>query len=160
MLPWLLRVWRLLPYPLRLTYLRLRYGHFGIGLAALIQDERGRVLLVHRTYSRDEPWSLPGGWLESSDDTIDRALERELQEETGLRVRVGPVLIVEPAGFALVMLLQVELLDAIDRFRASAEVSDVAWVDPDEVGKFSRFNAKLLERALAPSSDSRGRRPI
>jgi hypothetical protein len=66
MLPWLLRIWRLLPSPLRFVYLRLRYGHFGIGVAALIRDDTGRILLVHRTYSRDEPWALPGGWLECS----------------------------------------------------------------------------------------------
>ena len=27
--------------------------------ATLIRDERGRILLVQRTYSRDEPWALP-----------------------------------------------------------------------------------------------------
>src|SRR5260370_21933827 len=94
MLPWLLRVWRVLPNPLRMVYLRLRYGHFAVGVSALISDEHGRILLVHRTYSRDEPWSLPGGWLEGSDVVIERALERELREETGLQVKVGPA----PAG--------------------------------------------------------------
>jgi ADP-ribose pyrophosphatase YjhB (NUDIX family) len=105
MLPWLLRVWRVLPNPLRLVYLRLRYGRFGIGVSALIRDERGRILLVHRTYSRDEPWSLPGGWLEGKGESIEHALERELREETGLRVKVGPIRAVERAGFAVVLLM-------------------------------------------------------
>src|SRR5882724_8138380 len=38
MLPLLLRIWRQLPKPLRLVYLRLRYGHFAVGVAALIRD--------------------------------------------------------------------------------------------------------------------------
>ena len=59
MLPWLLRVWRHLPSPLRQLYLRLRYGRFAVGVAALIRDQDGRILLVHRTYSRDEPWAMP-----------------------------------------------------------------------------------------------------
>ena len=63
--------------------MRVRYGGFAIGVAGLIRDDRGRILLVHRTYSRDEPWALPGGWLEGK-EPIERALERELHEETGL----------------------------------------------------------------------------
>src|SRR5258707_3806034 len=81
MLRWLLRIWRQLPTPLKHIYLRLRYGHYAVGVAALIRDAGGRILLVHRTYSYDEPWALPGGWLEGSDDAIERTLERELFEE-------------------------------------------------------------------------------
>jgi 8-oxo-dGTP diphosphatase len=146
-LRWLLRIWRPLPAPLKLAYLRLRYGWHGVGVAALIRDERGRVLLVHRTYSNDEPWALPGGWLEGT-EPIESALERELLEETGLRVRVGGVTAVERAGFAIVLLMEAELLDAIAGFRASAEVSEVAWVDLAEVRQLSRVNARLLRRAL------------
>src|SRR5438105_906904 len=149
MLRWLLRVWRQLPAPLRQLYLRVVYGHFAVGMAALIRDERGRILLVHRTYSRDEPWALPGGWLEGRDKAIERGLERELFEETGLRVRVGPILAIERAGFAIVLLMQTELLDSTTTFRASAEVSEVDWVEPAAVGQLSRLNARLLRRALA-----------
>ena len=71
MLPWLLRIWRQLPTPLKHLYLRVRYGHYAVGVAALIRDAGGRILLVHRTYSYDEPWALPGGWLEGSDDAVE-----------------------------------------------------------------------------------------
>jgi ADP-ribose pyrophosphatase YjhB (NUDIX family) len=147
-LPLLLRIWRRLPGPLKLLYLRGRYGRFAVGVAALIRDERGQVLLVHRTYSRDEPWALPGGWLERSDETIARALQRELREETGLRVQVGEVGAVERTGFALVVLMHAELLDAETQFRPSAEVSEMAWVEANRVGELSRFNARLLRQAL------------
>jgi ADP-ribose pyrophosphatase YjhB (NUDIX family) len=149
MLRLLLRIWRQLPAPLRFAYLRVRYGRYSVGLAALIRDEQGRILLVHRTYSRDEPWALPGGWLEGSDRVIERALERELFEETSLRVRVGPVRAIERTGFAVVVLMETQLLDSMSAFRASAEVSDVAWAEPSEVGRLSPVNARLLRRALA-----------
>ena len=149
MLPWLLRIWRVLPGRPKRIYLRLRYGRFAVGIAALIRDQHGNILLVHRTYSRDEPWAMPGGWLERSDLTIETALERELQEETGLRVKVGAVRAVERTGFAVVVLMQAELLDSLDRFRSSAEVSEVAFVEPARVGELSRFNARMLRRALA-----------
>jgi 8-oxo-dGTP diphosphatase len=148
LLPWLLRVWRQLPHPIRQTYLRVRYGWFGVGVAALIQDERGRILLVRRTYSREEPWALPGGWLEGR-EAITSALERELQEETGLRVRVGQVRAVERAGFAVVLLMEAALLDPLPAFRPSAEISEVAWAEPTDVTRLSRVNARLLRRALA-----------
>jgi len=148
LLPWLLRIWRQLPGPLREVYLRVRYGHFGVGVAGLICDEQGRILLVHRTYSRDEPWALPGGWLEQHDASLRTALERELHEETGLWVRVGGVRAVERTGFALVVLLGAELLDSTANFRASAEVSEVAWVDPSRVGTLSPLNGRLLRQAL------------
>ena len=153
MLPWLLRMWRLLPSPLRFLYLRLRYAHFGVGLAAVIRNERGQILLVRRTYSREEPWALPGGWLEVYDRGIEPALERELREETGLRVRVGPVCAAERTGFAVVLLMEAELLDSTDSFRPSAEVSAVTWVDPDQVAQLSSLNAALLARARNPGRD-------
>jgi 8-oxo-dGTP diphosphatase len=148
MLRWLLLIWRPLPAPFKHVYLRLRYGWNAIGVAALIRDERGRILLAHRTYSDDEPWALPGGWLEG-EEPIESALERELLEETGLRVRVGRVTAVERAGFAVVLLMNAELLDPVAAFRASAEVSEVGWVEPAEVRRLSRVNARLLRRALA-----------
>jgi ADP-ribose pyrophosphatase YjhB (NUDIX family) len=147
-LPWLLRIWRRLPQPLKHLYLRYRYGVFAIGVAALIRDEDGRILLVHRTYSRDEPWAMPGGWLERGDEAIESALERELREETGLRVRVGAVRGVQRAGFAIVLLMQAELLDATSQFRPSAEVSELAWAEPGRVAQLSPVNARLLRQAL------------
>ena len=148
MLPWLLRIWRRLPSPLKALYLRARYGRYAVGVAGLIRDEHGRILLVHRTYSRDEPWALPGGWLEGN-EAIEPALERELREETGLRVKVGGVRAVERAGLAIVLLMDTELLDATSHFRASAEVSELAWVEPGDVRRLSPINARLLRRALA-----------
>src|SRR5579859_5860071 len=148
MLRWLLRIWRPLPGPLKLVYLRLRYGRYGVGVAALIRDEYGRVLLVRRTYSREEPWAFPGGWLEGHDEGIECGLERELLEETSLRVRVGAVKAVERAGFAVVLLMDTELLDPPAAFRASAEISELAWVEPADARQLSSVNARLLRRAL------------
>ena|SRR5579872_1166466 len=148
LLPWLLRIWRQLPAPLRQLYLRARYGRFAVGVAALIRDADGRILLVHRTYSRDEPWAMPGGWLERGDLRIELALARELREETGLRIKVGGVRAVERTGFAVVLLMHAELLDPTNAFRPSPEVSEVAWVEPARVSELSRFNGRLLRQAL------------
>ena len=61
----------------------------GVG-AVSVQD--GKVLLVKRKF---EPlagqWSLPGGAVEVG-ETLEACLVREMLEETGLEVRVGPVI--------------------------------------------------------------------
>jgi ADP-ribose pyrophosphatase YjhB (NUDIX family) len=50
--------------------------------------------------SRDEPWALPGGWLERAEGT-ERGPERKLLEESVLRVRVSSVKAVERGGSAI-----------------------------------------------------------
>jgi 8-oxo-dGTP diphosphatase len=61
-----------------------------VGVGAVILDQ-GKVVLVKRKY---EPlagqWSLPGGRLELG-ETLEAGLAREMIEETGLVVEVGPV---------------------------------------------------------------------
>lgn len=55
---------------------------------------RHRLLLLRRRKDLDiwpGLWDLPGGGVEK-EDTLERALVREVLEETGFRVRVGPVL--------------------------------------------------------------------
>ena len=55
-------------------------------------DEQGRLLMIKRGH---EPgaglWSIPGGRIEP-DETDAEALVREMLEETGLAVEVGPLL--------------------------------------------------------------------
>jgi len=149
-LRWLLRIWRRLPGPVRFAYLRVRYTRYAVGVAALIRDERGRILIVHRTYSIEEPWALPGGWLEGR-ETLVHTLERELLEETGLHIRVGAPVAVERGHFALVVLLAAELVagNSLVGFQPSDEVNELAWLEPSEVlARLSPFNALLLRRAL------------
>ncbi|MFQ6672582.1 MAG: NUDIX hydrolase [Candidatus Tectimicrobiota bacterium] len=66
--------------------------HPRVGVGAIIFDrDRRRVLLVKRGR---EPalghWSIPGG-LVNVGETLDEALQREVCEETGLAVKVGPL---------------------------------------------------------------------
>jgi ADP-ribose pyrophosphatase YjhB (NUDIX family) len=61
-------------------------------VGAVIGDGQGRVLLVLRLRPPAVGcWSIPGGRLEP-DESLTDAVVREVREETGLQVTVGPLL--------------------------------------------------------------------
>jgi 8-oxo-dGTP diphosphatase len=63
-------------------------------VAAAITDARGRVLLARRTEGRDlaGQWEFPGGKREPG-ESPEQALVRELREELGIEVTIGPPVI-------------------------------------------------------------------
>jgi ADP-ribose pyrophosphatase YjhB (NUDIX family) len=74
------------PVPPHIAHLREHVGHITLltpAVGAIIFDEAGRVLLIHRGDGRG--WSLPGGLMEPGERLVD-CLVREVREETGLEV--------------------------------------------------------------------------
>jgi 8-oxo-dGTP pyrophosphatase MutT (NUDIX family) len=62
-----------------------RQGKLRLGCSAAIFDEHGRIFLTRRTDNGQ--WCLPGGGMDAG-ESVAEACEREVWEETGLRVRV------------------------------------------------------------------------
>jgi 8-oxo-dGTP pyrophosphatase MutT (NUDIX family) len=79
----------------RLAYLaegNARQARKRVAADVLICDEAGRVLLVDPTYKAG--WDLPGGMAEAN-EAPRAAAARELNEEVGLSVPVGRLLVLE-----------------------------------------------------------------
>ncbi|NRQ40056.1 NUDIX hydrolase [Nonomuraea sp. NN258] len=83
------------PAPLRqgrFPLSRRNLGHVRVNcVGAIIFDASDRLLLIHRGRPPGQGlWSIPGGRLEPG-ETDEAGVRREVLEETGLRVTVGPL---------------------------------------------------------------------
>ena len=68
--------------------------YIGVGVGALIVDERGRLFLARRgPKAKNERglWEFPGGSVELGERLAD-ALKREIREEYGVEIEVGELL--------------------------------------------------------------------
>ena len=68
--------------------------YIGVGVGALIVDERGRLFLARRgPKAKNERglWEFPGGSVELGERLVD-ALKREIREEYGVEIEVGELL--------------------------------------------------------------------
>ncbi len=64
-----------------------------VGVAVVVRDEAGRVLLGRRSGSYGGQWCIPCGYVEWDED-VRLAATREFLEETGLEVELGAVVAV------------------------------------------------------------------
>ena len=128
-----------------------------VGVGAVILDGE-RVLLVRRAHAPLKgEWSLPGGAVELG-ETLEAAVAREVLEETGLEVDVGPVVEVldrihrAPDGRVEYHFVIVDYLCSVRAGRV-AHGSDASAVEWAAVADLSPY--KLTDKAAAVISRAR-----
>jgi 8-oxo-dGTP diphosphatase len=128
-----------------------------VGVGAVVVDS-GRVLIVKRKYDPlAGQWSIPGGGVEVG-ETLEECVAREILEETGLTIAVGPVIEVldritrDDDGRVRYHFVLVDYLcwPVGGELRASSDVADVRFVDPSELEPYqlTATATDLILRAL------------
>jgi 8-oxo-dGTP diphosphatase len=102
-----------------------------VSVAGVIVDERGRALLIQR---RDNGhWEPPGGVLER-EETIPEALQREVLEETGLKIALPATLTGVYKNMTGLIVSLVFRCEAADGTPATgSETRALRWVTREEV---------------------------
>lgn len=113
----------------------------GVG-GVVIHD--GRALIVRRASEplKDE-WSIPGGLVEIGEKLVD-AVQREVNEETGLVIEAGEVLDLfdsiwrDSDGRCQYHYVLVDYLCRVTggELQAASDVSDARWITAEELGNF------------------------
>ena len=120
---------------------------FLVGVVGIGVDAEGRVLLARHTFGSPR-WRLLGGFIARA-ERLEDALRREIEEETGLRVEIGPLLEAE-AGYRWA---RIELVYAYrvtgGAERLSGELAELRWFLPGDLPEVRADQRGLIERHTA-----------
>lgn len=148
-----LRAFRVTPAPVRRALVRAGTPSFTVGAVCVVEHE-GAVLFLRQPHRGG--WSLPGGLLDRG-EAPGPGVEREVREETGLRVRVGaPVTaLVEPQVRRVDVVYRV-VVDQRPEVVPGGEARGCAWLAPEEAARdadsATRSILDGLARALGPGA--------
>ena len=118
-------------------------AHPVVGVGAVVVRD-GRALIVKRGHEpRKGEWSLPGGLLELGESLQDAA-RREIWEETGLEVIVGPIIETfdrvhrDERGRVRYHFVIVDFLCSCGSGEAipGSDADDVAWVSAEQIDAY------------------------
>ena len=124
------RVWHRLAGRYQWRLLWLTQAKFMVGVAGVVFDESGQVLLLRHRFWPEGSWGLPGGYAHRR-EVLSDALARELGEETGYRIDEMKVLEVV-SGYRLRVEVVFTARLAGGRFdRDEREVLEARFFDPD-----------------------------
>ncbi len=115
--------------------------HIGVGVGAIIVDDRGRLFLARRgPKAKNERglWEFPGGSVEFGERLAD-ALRREIREEYGVEIAVGQLLdvvdhILPDEGQHWVSpTFLCRLVSGTPTIREPGKCSEIGWFAPGDV---------------------------
>lgn len=109
---------------------RALVSQLALGVAAILRDETGRVLLVRPRFGGG--WALPGGGVGRGEPPAD-AILRELAEEVGLGGAEAPELLglyTRRIAWATNVVALYCVTGGTVAFRPNFEIRDIRWIDP------------------------------
>lgn len=141
--PLLFRVWRVLPWQVRVFLIRRMTPSYWVGAMCLVERTDGSVLLVRQSYRKS--WAFPGGLLKRNEDPIDAAT-RELREEVGLTVDLedNPKVVVDARSRRVDVIYRCQYTGDDEPSPTSAEILEARWFSPDALPTVQRETAAAL----------------
>jgi ADP-ribose pyrophosphatase YjhB (NUDIX family) len=131
-----------------LIALAVRFGvaRHRVGVALVAFDANGRVLLLRHVLHAAYPWGLPGGWLNRNEAPAN-GLARELREETGLEIVLGPTILVDYGKYPPhIVIIYLGWLRP-GAIRLSHEINEARWFAPDDLPHPLSYFAKQAIRS-------------
>lgn len=133
-----------LPVRWQRRFMTAAHERFLVGVTGLGVDAQGRVLLARHRFGAPQ-WRFLGGFLVRR-ERVEDALAREIREETGLSIEVGPVLEVV-TGFRWARVELVFAFRVVGGTEAlTAEVAELGWFPADALPEVRADQRGLIER--------------
>jgi ADP-ribose pyrophosphatase YjhB (NUDIX family) len=136
------------------------FASMGVGVAAVIQDASGRVLLVQRADGQFGAglWCIPCGYVEWGED-LREAVAREALEEAGVAIELGDVVQVAVNRHDLDrptvgIWFSAHLVDPRAEPHAGDDAVAVAWFDPAAPPPLAFPTDRPVLADLVPSTSS------
>ena len=134
-----------------------------VGVGAIVLHE-GRVLLVKRGHAPSLGlWSVPGGLVDLGETTVEAA-RREVEEESGLKVRIAGLVGIldrvtrdadDRVRYHWVLIDYLAFPESNDTITAGSDAAEVRWVTIDEVERLpiTEGLVDMIQRAAALSGE-------
>jgi len=126
----------------------MRYRNPALAVDAII-EKNGKIVLIKR---KNKPFknmfALPGGFVEYG-ETVERAAIREIEEETGLKIKIKEILGVfsdpkrNPIKHTITVVFIAEPIGG--SLKAGTDSSETKWFDIKEIESLAFDHAKILK---------------
>ena len=110
--------------------------------AAIIGGPDGRILVCSRPAGKHMAgkWEFPGGKIEPG-ETPEACIRREIREELGMEISVGPVLTVMEHDYGVKYVRVTFFLAVSDDIPAAKDHQGFRWVKPEEIDSVDFLDA-------------------
>ncbi|HXG83474.1 MAG TPA: NUDIX hydrolase [Pyrinomonadaceae bacterium] len=123
-------IWKKLTPAARVRIIRSTQKKFTVSAAAVVTNEKGEVLLLDHVFRPFSNWGIPGGFIEAGEQP-EKAVIREIREETGLQLKNVRLVRARTAGRHVEILFRAE---ASGRAEAkSREINRAEWFRSDRM---------------------------
>lgn len=143
-------VWRNTPWRVRKNFTRLSQSKFTASVAVVVFNEQNEVLLLDHVLRPQAGWAIPGGFMNFGEQP-DQALEREICEEIGLKLKNLEMFRVRAIGKHIEILFRAES-DGVAEVQ-SFEINAVGWFKTDALPeKMTQTQKSIVEELVRNSS--------